>query len=108
MHQLRAIDLHHVAVPLKGTIRHASHERATSDSLVVRVTLEGGQVGYGEGVPRPYVTGETIDSTFAALSALDVARHLGEPRDFAGVVRRLDALVLPETAADPRGIQNVP
>ena len=101
---LRAIDLFHVAMPLKRPIRHASHERITSDSLVVRASLAGGDVGHGEGVPRPYVTGETIETTFAALASFDAARHLGAPRDFAEVVRRLEALTLPQTAADPRGM----
>lgn len=101
---LKALDLFHVAVPLKKPIKHASHERTTSDSLVVRATLDDGQVGYGEGVPRSYVTGETIESTFASLSALDYSRQLGRPTCFEDVIRRLEALVLPETEADPRGM----
>ena len=59
--QIRRITLFRVAVPLKKEIKHASHSRTESENLVVRVELEGGQVGYGEGVPRPYVTGETVD-----------------------------------------------
>jgi L-alanine-DL-glutamate epimerase-like enolase superfamily enzyme len=101
---LRSIALYHVAVPLKKTIRHASHERVGSDNLVVRVTLDDGVVGYGEGVPRPYVTGETIETTFATLARFDVARHFGRPRDYAEVVRRLEDLRFPETDADPRGM----
>ena len=101
---VRSIDLYHVAVPLKKPIRHASHERTTSDSLVVRVTLDDGQVGYGEGVPRPNVPGETNGSTIATLAALDLARQMGRPRDFAAVVRQLEALRLPATEADPRGM----
>jgi L-Ala-D/L-Glu epimerase len=101
---IRALKLFHVAVPLKTRVKHASHDRTTSDSLVVRVTLDDGMTGYGEGVPRSYVTGETIATTFATLSAFDVARHFARPTGFADVVRRLEALVLPETAADPRGM----
>ena len=90
---------------LKKAIRHASHERTTSDNLVVRVTLDDGQVGYGEGVPRSYVTGETIETAFAMLSTLDVARRdrhdpATSPRSSAA----LEALSLPETEADPRGM----
>jgi muconate cycloisomerase len=101
---LRSLDLFHVAVPLKKTIRHASHERVTSDNLIVRVTLDDGQVGHGEGVPRLYVTGETIETTFATLSNLDLARHFGHPGDYAEVVRRLEELHIPETDVDPRGM----
>ena len=42
---VRSIELFHVAVPLKAKIRHASHERTESESLVVRATLDTGQVG---------------------------------------------------------------
>ncbi|HEV3163003.1 MAG TPA: enolase C-terminal domain-like protein [Isosphaeraceae bacterium] len=101
---LRSIDLIHVAVPLRKPIRHASHERTSSDSLVVRAVLGSGPVGFGEGVPRSYVTGETIESTFAALTAFDVARHLGKPTGMEEVVRRLETLTLPEIEADPRGM----
>ncbi|HZW33424.1 MAG TPA: dipeptide epimerase [Isosphaeraceae bacterium] len=100
---IAALKLFRVAVPLKKVVRHASFERSGSENLVVRVELAGGQVGYGEGVPRPYVTGETIESTFGVLAAHDWARRIGRPADFREVVQRLEALRLPETEADPRG-----
>jgi L-alanine-DL-glutamate epimerase-like enolase superfamily enzyme len=101
---IRSVELRHVRVPLRRPIRHASHQREDSSSLVVAVTLDGGIRGYGEGVPRSYVTGETIESTFAALSRFDTASALGIPADAADVVGRLDQLELPETAGDPRGM----
>jgi L-alanine-DL-glutamate epimerase-like enolase superfamily enzyme len=101
---VRSVELFHVAMPLKKAIRHASHERVTSDNLVVRVTLDDGRVGYGEGVPRSYVTGETIETTFATLQTFDVDRHLGRPNEYAEVVRRLEAMMFPATEADPRGM----
>jgi muconate cycloisomerase len=102
--RVRSLDLFHVAVPLRKAIKHASHARTTSDNLVVRVTLDDGTVGHGEGVPRDYVTGETIDTTFATLSRLDVGRQIGVPSDMAAVVESLTRLSLPETEADPRGM----
>lgn len=101
---VKSIELFHVDVPLKRRIRHASHERTTSDNLVVKVTLDDGHAGYGEGVPRPYVTGETIASTFQTLASIDLARHMARPHDSAEVVRRLEELRLPETESDPRGM----
>jgi L-Ala-D/L-Glu epimerase / N-acetyl-D-glutamate racemase len=100
----RSIDLHHILVPLKKPIRHASFERTDSENFVVRVTLADGTEGFGEGVPRSYVTGETIESAFASLEGLDLARLIGDPGDFGEVVRRLAVLVLPETEADARGM----
>lgn len=101
---LRSITLYHVAVPLKSRIKHASHERTASDSLVVRATLDDGTSGFGEGVPRSYVTGETIETAFTMLGRFDAAKALGSVEDFAEAVRRLEAMTLPEIEADPRGM----
>ena len=102
---VRSVDLYHVLVPLRKPIRHASFSRSESDNLVVRVTLTDGTTGYGEGVPRAYVTGETIASTFASLGSFDLPTALGPPPgDFAGVVRQVGQITLPETADDPRGM----
>ena len=101
---ISSLKLFKVAVPLKKVVRHASFERSVSENLVVRVTLSDGVVGYGEGVPRPYVTGETLESTFAALEAHDWARMMGRPSSFRQVVERLETLTLPEIESDPRGM----
>lgn len=98
------LDLFHVALPLRKSIRHASHERAASDSLVARVRLDDGSVGFGEGVPRSYVTGETIETAFNALTALDVAAQVGNPADFAAAVGRIAELRVPSIDDDPRGM----
>ena len=100
---IRRLTLFKVAVPLKRVVRHASFERSVSENLVVRVTLADGLVGYGEGVPRPYVTGETVESTFAALEAHDWAQIVGRPANFAQVVERLESLTLPEIEVGPAG-----
>ncbi len=101
---VKSIDLYHVEVPLKKPIRHASQVRESSDNIVVRVTLRSGEVGFGEGVPRPYVTGETIESTFATLAAVDAGRVVGDPSDYPGLFARLWDWSPSETADDPRGM----
>jgi len=101
---ISSLKLFRVAVPLKKVVRHASFERSVSENLVARVTLDDGTIGYGEGVPRPYVTGETLESAFAALEAHDWARLVGRPADYRQLVARLASLTLPENEADPRGM----
>ena len=101
---IKSVVLHHVAVPLKSKIKHASHERLSSDNLVVEVILSDGTSGFGEGVPRSYVTGETIESAFDALGRFDVDRAIGDPVNFAEAVERTARLELPETSDDPRGM----
>ena len=102
--RLKQIELFHAALPLRKAIRHASHERTSSSSLIVRATLGDGTVGHGEGVPRDYVTGESIATTFAALARFDAARHMGDPGDADEATVRIAAIALPEAEADPRGM----
>ena len=102
---IRRLTLHRVAVPLKKPVKHASHERTESENLIVRVELDDGTAGYGEGVPRDYVTGETIEATFEALSKADWPRAIGRPDSFAAVVKTLEGLSLAEIDADPRGMR---
>lgn len=77
--RLTSLTAYHVRIPLKHNVRHASHSREETDSLVVRCELDNGAVGWGEGLPRPYVTGETIDNVWALLADSDLAKPLSEP-----------------------------
>ena len=54
-------------IPFKFSFKHALAERRSSSSIIVRATLDNGVCGWGEGVPRAYVTGETVESCLAAL-----------------------------------------
>lgn len=44
------------------TVRHASAVRAATENIIVIVRTASGAVGIGEGCPRQYVTGETLES----------------------------------------------
>lgn len=48
-------------IPFVEAFRHSAHARRSCDSVVVRVVDDDGVTGFGEGAPRPYVTGETPD-----------------------------------------------
>jgi len=94
---------HHVRVPLKRTIRTASGGRDANDALVVCCRLDDGTLGWGEGVPRKDVTGETIDTAFEHLKQSDLKRQLGATwADLAAVVRDCDALVMQPAGTDGR------
>lgn len=71
----------HVRIPLKKTIRHASHVRRATDSLVVCCRLDDGTEGWGEGLPRSYVTGDTVASVWQQLRQTDFSRHFADPFD---------------------------
>ena len=79
--RLTQLSAYHVRIPLKHQVRHASHARTETDSLVVRCELDTGAIGWGEGLPRQYVTGETIDTAWALLAESELARQVTEPFD---------------------------
>jgi L-alanine-DL-glutamate epimerase-like enolase superfamily enzyme len=68
MSRIRELRFAVLAIPFKVAFRHASAERAETSSVWVESVSEGGVVGRGESCPRPYVTGETIDSAQAFFS----------------------------------------
>src|SRR5687768_5541045 len=60
--RLFAVDL-----PFKTAFRHAAAARTTSESLFLRVGLDNGAEGWGESLPRAYVSGESRQDAFALL-----------------------------------------
>lgn len=65
--RLVAAEIFALRIPFVEAFAHAAKDRAASDAVVVKVIAEDGTVGYGEGLPRPYVTGETAASMVAHL-----------------------------------------
>lgn len=93
-----------VRIPFKKKITHASHSRTDTDSLVVRCRLTDGTEGWGEGLPRPYVTGENIDQALDVIRATDLAGQLGgEWGDLAASVERLTRFDVQRKPDDDRG-----
>jgi len=95
----------HVRVPLRKPIRHASHSRTDTDNVLVRCVLHDRTEGWGEGVPRDYVTGETVDSAVALLKRSDLASQAEECPDFAHALAFAERLHLADVDGDDRGIR---
>lgn len=54
-------------IPFAESFSHSLSERNHSDSIIVKVTTDSGISGFGEGVPRPYVTGEKRDTSIVHI-----------------------------------------
>jgi muconate cycloisomerase len=63
------LDCYVVRLPFRFTYRHALAERRENHSVLVRLRLDAGPAGWGEGLPRSYLTGETVESVLASLRA---------------------------------------
>src|SRR5438132_7965970 len=73
----------YVRIPLKRAVKHASHTRTSTDNLIIRCVLADGTEGFGEGVPREYVTGESVESAIELLKRSDLPGQLASCDDFA-------------------------
>ncbi len=96
---------HHVRIPLRRPIRHASHSRTETDNVIVRCVLESGVEGYGEGVPRDYVTGETIETALSLLFTSRLHSQVEPCPDFTRAVALAERLRLAPVPGDNRGCQ---
>jgi L-Ala-D/L-Glu epimerase / N-acetyl-D-glutamate racemase len=94
-----------VRIPLKKRIKHASHARTETDNVLVRARLTDGSVGWGEGVPREYVTGESADSALDLLKKTDLKDQFGESRDYIEALRLIERFKPAAVPGDARGVQ---
>jgi L-alanine-DL-glutamate epimerase-like enolase superfamily enzyme len=57
-----------ISLPLSGAFSHSRSTKTSADNIVVEVIAENGKItGYGEGAPRPGVTGESQESAMDSL-----------------------------------------
>jgi muconate cycloisomerase len=102
--QIRQLTAHIVRLPFKRAFRHASATRLDSENVLVRCELAGGTVGWGEGVPRSYVTGETPAGCLAQLARTPLAEQLaGDCNAWPDVIRLCDGFRPAVDRDDPRG-----
>jgi muconate cycloisomerase len=65
--QISCIRAWSLAIPLRQKFAHAARERRCADPIVVQIELADGTCGYGETLPRDYVTGESRESVLEAI-----------------------------------------
>jgi L-Ala-D/L-Glu epimerase len=60
--------IHKVKLPFSFVFSHSLRKRAYVNNIIVEIIAGQGQIiGYGEGAPRSYVTGESIESTVKSI-----------------------------------------
>jgi len=64
--KLIGLDIFRAAIPMRS-FEHAAASRQVAEAVVVHAEFDDGRHGWGECLPRPYVTGETLESVEANL-----------------------------------------
>ena len=80
MLNIRNIHYSELKIPFTSTFSHGSADRNETETVIVEITDEKGGTGYGEGCPRSYVTGESIETAFGFLE-----RHLSKIYDIRSI-----------------------
>jgi L-alanine-DL-glutamate epimerase-like enolase superfamily enzyme len=88
--RFRKLVIYHIRLPLKIAFAHARSVRRETDNIVVEAIAENGMSGFGEGVPREYVTGETPESSLRYLAEFDYSLLSGEWDSMESGVARLE------------------
>ena len=89
MARISGFEVFAVDLPFKASFKHSAAERTTSSSVFLTCTTDSGYSGFGECLPREYVTGESQAGVFSVLSGEILPRLVGkefhstlEVRDF--------------------------
>jgi len=95
--RLDQVDLYRLQIRFWLPIKHHLANHTASDNLVVKVTTDEGVVGYGEGVARQYVTGETTESGLSFLRNCLIPEINGfQPTTPTDLADSLEELLSPE------------
>jgi L-alanine-DL-glutamate epimerase-like enolase superfamily enzyme len=91
--RLLELQLYPLNLPFRSGFKHAAAERQGTDTVVAAALLADGTIGYGEGLPRKYVTGESVESVLYNIEDIlaDNLRKV-EPKTFADLLDLADNL----------------
>ncbi|HEY9734042.1 MAG TPA: enolase C-terminal domain-like protein [Drouetiella sp.] len=82
--KIKSIDSFLITLPFRFSFKHSLASRNHSENLIVRIALQDGNntfVGFGEGIPRDYVTGESPAGALAVVGSEYAPALLGRQFD---------------------------
>ena len=104
MPKISGLEAFKVNIPFKTAFKHSLKSRQNSESIFVKASLDNGVVGFGESLPRSYVTGNTQDAVYAQLKEFlpkllgaelglpSTISVLGKPDEGANFIRSLSGI----------------
>lgn len=98
--KITGIKLGRMAVPLKKPFKTALRTVNSIDDVIVKITTDTGQAGYGEAAPTAVITGDTIGSITGAVENVIAPNLIGmEIENIEAVMQRLDECIIKNTSA---------
>lgn len=95
MPKISGLEVFRVNIPFKAAFKHSLKSRRNSESIFVKASLDNGIVGFGESLPRSYVTGNTQGAVYVQLKEFLPklkGAELNGPDEGAGFIRSLDGI----------------
>lgn len=104
MPKISALEAFKVDIPFKTAFKHSLKSRRNSESVFVKISLDNGVTGFGESLPRSYVTGNTREVVWAQLkeflpklAGVELNRHgavslPGAPDEGEDFIKSLDGI----------------
>jgi L-alanine-DL-glutamate epimerase-like enolase superfamily enzyme len=97
---IRDIQIGEIKLPLLHPFKTALRTVEAIEDIVVKITADDGQVGYGEAPPTAVITGDTKGSISCAITEFIRPALLGmEVENLDGIQRKLHACIVKNTSA---------
>jgi L-Ala-D/L-Glu epimerase len=74
--RISSVTAYRIRIPFRSVFVHALQRRGVTETIVLVIESDAGDVGVGEVLPRPYLTGETLEGVAHEIPAL-TRRWLG-------------------------------
>jgi o-succinylbenzoate synthase len=98
--KIAKIELGEVQIPLVTPFKTALRTVDAVNDIVVKITADDGQVGFGEAPPTAVITGDTKGSIRCAIEEFIAPSLVGmDVEDLDGVMERLHSCILKNTSA---------
>ncbi len=98
--KIEKIELGEVNIPLVTPFKTALRTVETVNDIVVKITCEDGQTGFGEAPPTAVITGDTKGSIRCAIQEFIAPHLLGmDIENLDGIMKKLHGCILKNTSA---------
>lgn len=98
--KIEKIELAEIKIPLVTPFKTALRTVDSVDDIVVRITADDGQVGFGEAPPTAVITGDTKGSIRCAIEEFIAPNLIGlEIENLDGIMKKLHSCILKNTSA---------